>query len=467
LDRNVLEAHILSENCKHPDVTFCNPAVALNVELAEGGDHKVSFKLDNELIEVESEWVVDTSGRGQFLKRKNDLAVESVIRHGSSWCWLDGLINIEKLTDASPAEIRKKTDRREQGMIPLWLATNHFMGKGFWFWVIPLQGLTSLGLVYDRALFDENRVSTPEKLIDWACEEFPLFERDFRSRPLLDSARLISYAYDCKQTISPHKWGMSGMAGRFTDPLYSPGSDLISFYNSMMVDAILSDSQEELEKKCEIYEPLMKVFYEAYVPSYELSYNALGDQEVFTLKYAWELTIYFSFYVFPVVNDFFTNREFIPIFFRKFAQLGPINRNLQQFLSSYFDWKDERELPPLKVLNDFMELTPLKYAETGFYEVGVTVPEGEEVLDRHLANLKEFARFIYAYVASRVLNDDSVRMNRSFVESIHLRSFGFDVEAIRSQYAEHRDCAEIYEWALDPDGMRKFDKVHATQPVHV
>jgi len=467
LDRNVLEAHLLSENSKHPDVTFCNPAVALNVQLAEGGRHRVSFKLGDEVVELDSEWVVDTTGRGQFLKRKNDLGVESEIRHGSSWCWLEGLINIEKLTDASLDEIRKKPDRREQGMIPLWLATNHFMGEGFWFWVIPLQGLTSLGLVYDRALFDENRVSTPEKLIDWACGEFPLFEREFRNRRLVDSARLASFAYDCKQTISPHKWGMSGMAGRFTDPLYSPGSDLISFYNAMMVEAILSKDQDELEKKCGIYEPLMKVFYEAYVPSYVLSYNALGDQEVFTLKYSWELAIYFSFYVFPVINDFFTNPDFIQVFFRKFAQLGPINRNLQQFLSDYFQWKEKRELPCLKVLNDFMELTPLKYAETGFYEVGVSVPEGEEVLDRHLANLKEFARFIYAYAASRILNDDAVRMNRSFVESIQLRSFAFDVDAIRSEYAAHKDCNETYEWALDPEGMKKFDQIHASQPVQV
>jgi hypothetical protein len=333
--------------------------------------------------------------------------------------------------------------------------------------VIPLHGLTSLGLVYDRALFDENRVSTPEKLIDWACEEFPLFEREFRNRRLVDSARLASYAYDCKQTISPHKWGMSGMAGRFTDPLYSPGSDLISFHNAMIVEAILSKDQDELERKCEIYEPLMKVFYEAYVPSYVLSYNALGDQEVFTLKYSWELAIYFSFYVFPVINDFFTNRAFIQVFFRKFAQLGPINRNLQQFLSDYYRWKEKRELPSLKILNDFMELTPLKYAETGFYEVGVSVPEGEEVLDRHLANLKEFARFIYAYTASRILNDDAVRMNRSFVESIQLRSFAFDVDAIRSEYAAHRDCRETYEWALDPEGMKKFDQIHASQPVQV
>jgi flavin-dependent dehydrogenase len=468
LDRNVIEAHILAENRKHPDVTFLHPAVALSVELSQsGGTHRVGFNLDGKPVQVEAEWVVDTTGRGQFLKRKQKLAVESAVNHGSSWCWVEGLVNIEKLTDASLAEIRKKPDRREQGMIPLWLATNHFCGEGFWFWVIPLQGLTSLGLVYDRALFDENQVSTPEKLVEWACREFPLFQRDLPQRRILDSARLISYAYDCKQTINPAKWGMAGMAGRFTDPLYSPGSDLISFYNSMLVDAILSENQEELERKCEIYEPLMRVFYEAYVPSYAISYDALGDQEVFTLKYSWELTIYFSFYVFPVINDFFTNRTFIQIFFRKFAQLGPVNRNLQQFLSRYYWWKKERGYPTHKVLNDFMELTPLKEAETAFYEVGVATEAAEDILEHHLENLREFARFIYAYVASRVLGDDSVLANKAFVESLKLKSYVFDPEEMRREYAPHAGCTEIYHWRLDAGGMRKFDRVHEREEVPV
>jgi len=465
LDRNVLEAYMLSENRRHPDVAFLNPAVALDVELSEGGPHKVRFKVGDEPVEVDAEWVVDTTGRGQYLKRREKLTAESEIRHGSSWCWLEGLVNIEKLTEMPLAEMRKKPDRREQGMIPAWLATNHFMGEGFWFWVIPLQGLTSLGLVYDRNLVDENEVATPEKLVEWACRTFPLFERDFRNRKILDAARLLSYSYDCKQTISPNKWGMAGMAGRFTDPLYSPGSDLISFYNTILVDSILSKSQEELERKCEIYEPLMKVFYEAYVPSYARSYDALGDQEVFTLKYAWELAIYFSFYVFPFMNDYFTNREFIQVFFRKFAQLGPVNRKLQEYLSAFYQWKKQNGMPIHKVLNDFMELTPLKYSETAFYEFGLNQVESEEVLERHLQNLKEFARFIYAYVASRVLEDDKVRMNRSFVESISLKNMEFCPEGLRKAYAEHADCTEVYDWKLDPDGMRKFDKIWAREMV--
>src|SRR5262249_31441905 len=114
-----------------------------------------------------------------------------------------------------------------------------------------------------------------------------------------------------------------GEAGRFTDPLYSPGSDLIAVYNTLITDAILTDDGGELAVKCQVYERLMRAFYQGTVPSYAAGYDTLGDQEAFTLKYVWELSVYFPFYVFPFVNDLFTDRRFLAEYFAAFATLGP------------------------------------------------------------------------------------------------------------------------------------------------
>ncbi|MBI3940081.1 MAG: hypothetical protein HY315_04545, partial [Acidobacteria bacterium] len=392
----------------------------------------------------------------QLLKRKQMLARKSPIDHGASWCWVEGLVNIERLTSLSPPEVRKRRDRQKQGLFPTWLATNHFCGEGFWFWVIPLHGKTSLGVVYDKATFPADQVSTAEKLIEWACRQFPLFEPDLPRRRILDSARFVDYAYDCQQTISPAKWAMSGMSGRFSDPLYSPGSDLIAFYNSMIVDAILERDPDRLRRKCELYEPLMNVLYQAYVPSYAVSYDVLGDQEVFTLKYAWELAVYFGFYAFPFINDLFTDPRFIPHFFRKFALLGPVNRNLQQFLSDYYQWKKEKRVRLRQTANDFKELTPLKMAEMTYYQVASGLDEAQSFMDDQLKSLREFARFIAAYVASMVLQDPRALLNRSFVESIKLRELRFDPEQLQARYAAHAACSESYPWTLDPFAMEKF-----------
>src|SRR5262249_50803150 len=151
----------------------------------------------------------------------------------------------------------------------------------------------------------------------------------------------------------------SGEAGRFTDPLYSPGSDLISMHNTLITDAILNAAPGELPGKCRLYEILMRTFYQATVPGYALTYDLLGDQESFALKYTWELAIYFGFYVFPFINDLFTDGQFIPLFLNAFSRLGPINAALQAFLHDYYHWKKaELRRPGEPRFFDFTSVKP-------------------------------------------------------------------------------------------------------------
>jgi 2-polyprenyl-6-methoxyphenol hydroxylase-like FAD-dependent oxidoreductase len=461
LDRNKIEAELLRLNLESPNFTFCAPASDLEVALSDSGPHTVSFTAEGQSATAQAEWVVDTSGRGKFLARRLGLAESNPIRHGSSFLWVEGLVNIEKLTDLSPQEIRLRKDRAALGHLPVWLATNHFCGEGFWFWVIPLQGKTSLGLVYDNALIPADRVNTPQKLIEWVCAEFPLFARDLPQREILDHGFLRDFSYDCVQTISASRWALAGEAGRFTDPLYSPGGDLISLYNTLITDAILTADGDELREKCRLYEQLMRALYEAYVPSYAVSYDVLGDQEAMTLKYAWELAIYFSFYVFPFINDLFTDQRFIVAFFNRFARLGPLNRDLQRFISDYYQWKKregktagQRRGEPR--FNDFTELGPLRNAERSFYAVGVTVDEARRRLDLSLANLEEMARFIVAYISAATLGDERALANRAFVESIDLDHLRFDPDEMRERYARCAAATGLYEWSFDPGALRQF-----------
>ncbi|HEU4388554.1 MAG TPA: hypothetical protein VFV34_12205, partial [Blastocatellia bacterium] len=408
-------------------------------------------------LALEAGWVVDASGREKVLARRLGLARANPIHHGTSFCWVDGLVNIEKLTDLSPKEIRLRRDRSALGHLPAFLATNHFCGEGFWFWVIPLHTRTSLGLVYDNRLFSAERVSTAQKLVEWACEEFPLFARDLPHREIVSQGSFKSFSYDCAQTISPQRWALTGEAGRFTDPLYSPGGDLISIYNTLITDAILARDQEELSTKCRLYEPLMKAVYEAYVPSFAVSYDVLGDQEAMTLKYSWELAIYFSFYVFPFINDLFTEPRFVAGFFRRFAQLGPINRAVHDFVSAFYQWKKSNLKPghgPL--FNDFSDIGALRRAEECFYEVGVTVDEAKQSLDRSFANLEEMARFIVAHVCSVVTGDDRVLASKAFVEGVDLAHVTFDAEQINKRWDACAASDEIYEWPFDSRTLSRF-----------
>ncbi len=272
-------------------------------------------------------------------------------------------------------------------------------------------------------------------MLDYVCREWPLFARDLPQRKILDEGRFFDYSYDAQQTISPQQWAITGEAGRFSDPLYSPGTDLVSIYNTLIVDAILTPDPAALVRKSRVFEMVMRIMYEAYVPSYAISYDCLGDRQAFFYKYGWELAVYFGFYVLPFINDLFTDEEFLPFYMRKFGLLGPINRQLQQFLSDFYQWKkDRRPADSAPTMNDFYEMTPLRQSELLFYQVGLTREEVVEALDRQFNSLKGFARWIIAQVYGAVLDDPMIGQDAGFVAGLKLRDIRFDPSEMRAAW---------------------------------
>ncbi len=458
LDRNRLEADLLRMCLADPRFTYQPSVKGLEVELAESGPHRLRFAAPRGTTAVAAGWFVDTTGRRRFTAKQRQLERPNAIDHAAFFWWVDGLVDIDKLTDLSRREIRLKRERRATGHLPTWLATNHFMGEGLWFWVIPLQGKTSLGLVYDPRRVPHDEVFSVEKATEWVCREFPLFARDLPHREVLSFGGYRGFSHDCARTIDPARWALSGEAGRFSDPLYSPGSDLIAIYNTLIVDAIETADQEELQTKCRLYEQLMRTVYGAYVPSYATSYDALGDQEAFCLKYGWELTIYFAAYVFPFVNDLFTDRRFALAWLRQLSRLGPANETVQRVLSGYFQWKKRHRQPPGEPLFfDFRELGQLRRAQRTFYEVGVSVEEARGILAEQVDGIEELGRFVLAWVAAMVLEDKRALTNRPFVAGLELAAGDFDPAETRRRWRECRGSAEVWEWSFDPRVLERFE----------
>ncbi len=449
LDRNKFERELRRLNENDTRFRLITGVTGIDVQLSEDGLHKVGFVDDGGSVEVSAEWVIDTTGRGRFLARRMGLTQPSPIRHGSSIVWVDGLVDIEKLTESSPRQIRLNKARTSLGHLPFWAATNHFMGEGYWFWVIPLPGVTSLGLVYDHRTVRHADVCSADKLLKWVCETFPLFARDLPHRKIIDYTCYKEYSYGCTQTIHPNRWALSGMSGRFTDPLYSPGSDFIALHNTMIVDAILTNDNEFLDRKCRIYEALMNSLYSSLLPTFSTSYNALGDQEVFTLKYTWELSVYFAFFVFPFINDLSTDLGFVPLYLRRFARLGTVNHGLQAFLSGYFQWRSASPCVRTEPLfHDFSSLEPLRRAEALFYKVDVSASEALRLIDEQLDSLEELARFIVTHVHVAVLDDPELLSSRTLIEGIDFRTLVFDPEAMRASQTRLREGIGGWDWSF-------------------
>lgn len=459
LDRNAFEAAILEMNLNEPRLHF-ETDVQTEVELRPRSLHQVTYTRAQVSRSVDATWVVDTSGRGKCLARRMGLTRQNPIRHGTSYFWVDGLLDIERLTSLSRDEVRLAASRSAIGHFPQWLATNHFMDEGLWFWVIPLRGKTSLGLVYDNRLVRREEVETPERLCAWLERCFPLFTRDLATRRIVDRGSFRDFSYDCAQTISAERWALSGEAGRFTDPFYSPGSDLISIHNTLIVDAIV---RGDAEGTARTYEQLMRAAYQATVPTYAISYNVLGDQEAFVLKYAWELSVYFAFYVFPFINDLLTSSRFIPGYLARFARLGRLNASLQQLLSGFADWKLQQPKHAIApIFFDFTRFETLRQAEQMFYRVGCGPEEALRALDEQLANLRELALFIRAHVHAAVTGDARAMTNAALLEMLQPDALQFDADLVRARWAGLASRSARFAWpTIDADAMMPFWKAEA------
>lgn len=461
VDRNVLEGE-LQRLCRLEEDRFqlVTGAVDLELEMAEGGDgpHRVRFRVGDAAHAVDARWLVDTTGRRRFMAKQRELLRPAPIRHGAFVWWVDGLVDIERLSDLDRTERRRHARRRRDGHLPHWLATNHFCDRGLWFWVIPLRGKTSLGLVFDHAEVNWKDVSNVEKATRFVCERFPLFADDLPEREVIDIGGYKDFAHDCVQTLSASRWAMTGEAGRFSDPLYSPGSDLIALHNTLIVHAVGLDDADERRSFCQLSESLLKAAYHAYVPGYVETYDCLGDEEAFTVKYVWELTIYFAFYVFPFINDLFTDRRFVVGFLRQFSRLGAWNRGMLKLLAGYTEWKRRHREPLAEPVSmDFMDVDSLQRAEKTFYEVDATVSEGKRILQGQMENLEELARFFAVHIAAEVLGCPEAKTDAAFVRTFDLENLSFEPDAWAERYAETRGApAEVWSWDLDPQVLDRF-----------
>ncbi|MBZ0112788.1 MAG: hypothetical protein K8J08_10015, partial [Thermoanaerobaculia bacterium] len=251
----------------------------------------------------------------------------------------------------------------------------------------------------------------------------------------------------------------------FSDPLYSPGSDLISLHNTMIVDAITAADDEGLIKRCHRSETLLQALYAGYVPSYAESYDALGDAEAFAMKYSWELAVYFGFYVFPFINDLFTDERFVVIFLRRFAQLGAVNGGLHRLLSQYFQWKKATNRLGGPVADfELSHFAPLARAEKTFYRVGVSADEARRELDLQLASLDELARFIAARITSVFLGRPAAKDDAGFVAALDPATCTLDADSL-SRLWEETHNGEPQVWTFDSGLLDCFDRTPQTAAV--
>ena len=303
IDRGVFE-NFLAERARAEGITLIEAASVRQIDLAADGEaapHQVSWRREGHDRTTSARWVVDAAGRAGLLKRKLGLSAPNEHQANAVWFRVKGHIRIDDWVAAPGWRERCEPQAR-------WLSTNHLVGCGYWVWLIPLSsGHHSVGIVADPRIHPLEQMSSFDKAMDWLRQYQPrLFdELDPRRDDLLDFAYFRRFSYGCKQVFSAERWALTGDAGLFLDPFYSPGSDFIAIGNTLITELIERDLDgERLGAHAHVYNQLYQSFYESTLALYTDQYPIFGDAEVLPCKVIWDYTFYWG-----VLSQLFFHRR--------------------------------------------------------------------------------------------------------------------------------------------------------------
>lgn len=351
LDRGRFE-NFLGEQARALGVEFIDGAMVRGVAFGDGeAAHTVSFERAQTADTVAARWVVDASGRASLIKRKLDLAQANDHDANAVWWRVDGFVDPNQWSaDTGWLQRCDPPDR--------WRSTNHMCGPGYWFWLIPLaSGAHSLGIVCDAKMHPLETMNTYEKALAWLRKHQPqvAVSVDKPEHKLQDFLFFRHFSYGCKQVFSGDRWALTGEAGLFLDPFYSPGSDFIAISNTYICDLIGKDrAGQDFAPYAAIYQQLYFSFYESTLSLYQDQYPLFGDAQVMPVKVIWDYTFYWALLAPLFFGDRIADLPMLSRLKAEFARGRALNFAVQPLLREWGERNTAPLTPDLRMLDQYV-----------------------------------------------------------------------------------------------------------------
>jgi flavin-dependent dehydrogenase len=328
LDRGILENHMLAE-ARKAGIAVHDATSVRRISLAEAGSrHRVTARNDDRELTVNTRWLVDSTGRQAKLKKHLNLAKAADHAACAVWLRTAGKIDIDQL--GSGTEWHERCGSNER-----WYSTNHIMGTGYWFWVIPLaSGSTSIGLVFDPDIHAVNEVNKMDRLMTWLEQHEPVMAAALEPErnDILDFHVLRHFAHSATQVFSADRWALTGEAGLFLDPFYSPGSDFIAISNTLTANLI---GEHAPRRKAAVFQHLYTSIFESTLPLYQKQYPGFGDRDLMTLKTVWDYSYYWGVLAYLFYQHQITNIDFLSAAQPQITKARALNEVIQQQFSDF------------------------------------------------------------------------------------------------------------------------------------
>lgn len=308
IDRGIFEAD-LANMLDGMGVSILDGCMVKHADVGtRGGKHHLKFQRQGSSHDIQCRWIVDASSRFSLLKRQMGLTKPHQHNINAAWFRVDTPLAVDDMSDSTDWARRCTATQRM-------FSTNHLMGCGYWVWIIPLVGgRTSVGLVADPEIHPLSGFNDFDKLSAWLNRHEPRFGEMVAesSDSLMDFKFLKHFSHDCEQLWSSDGWAMTGEAGVFADPFYSPGSDFIAISNTFISDMILrSRNGQGPSIHPLVYDKMYRSFYDSTMSLYEDQYPGFGDTRMMVLKLTWDYSFYWTVLAWLYFRDKMTDIDFI------------------------------------------------------------------------------------------------------------------------------------------------------------
>jgi hypothetical protein len=174
--------------------------------------------------------------------------------------------------------------------------------------------------------------------MEWLKKFQPLVYRecDTRRDKLLDFKFLRGFSHGCKQVFSGDRWAITGDAGVFLDPFYSPGNDFIGMSNSYICALIEHDRKgDPVGPYAQIYQQIYFSFYESTLALYRDQYPLFGDAEVMSTKVIWDYAYYWGVLCQIVFQDRLTDLRLFSDLKPELEAVRQLNIEVQAFFTRW------------------------------------------------------------------------------------------------------------------------------------
>ncbi|HMB59198.1 MAG TPA: FAD-dependent monooxygenase [Xanthomonadales bacterium] len=326
VDRGVLENE-LGRRAAAAGIRFMDASRVHGVEM--NGSKKILYscsdqKHDQATHSLESRWLVDAASRASPTKRHLGLGEPNDHDVNAAWFRVEGELRIDAWSDD-----RAWQDRCDGQ--PRWLSTNHLMGAGYWIWLIPLSsGATSIGIVADPRLHPLETYKTPGLAMQWLARNAPRCAEALSEAKIMDFSFLRHFSHGSGQLFSDQRWALTGEAGVFLDPFYSPGTDFIGISNGFITDLIGRDQAgENISARARMLELSYRSYYGNTLSLYQDLYPGFGDCSLMVLKTTWDYSYYWGILALMYFNDALQNVMIDPALTPIMMRAAALNRRMQ------------------------------------------------------------------------------------------------------------------------------------------